>query len=286
MKKNIFFLPVMLLSAFAVFSQQELTPQLLLVKKPLPAPIHYPDYLSKFNKQIDNPQVVNGSFSHYVNYKPKKLTQAIFDYLALKGSIDIAKTKYGDDNYKRDPLARFDIEAIIALAEEMLPNPWDKKSGQNSIMYLDDPAKPQNFLQVRTGLRLHGRGDVQKADGGDTYKTSIYYLALPLYLLYNRRATNDNDRFFAGLGPYYGYALFGKFIDKVNGETTKEKIKFGKDESGIRRGDFGLGFVAGYIYGKILLQLSYDLGLSNIGYDKDFKAFNRAYGFSIGYVLK
>jgi len=133
---------------------------------------------------------------------------------------------------------------------------------------------------------LHGRGDVQKADNGDTYKTSVYYLALPHYLLYNRRAASNDDRFFAGLGPYYGYALFGKFIDKINGETIKEKIKFGKDESGIRHGDFGIGIVAGYIFKQILLQLSYDMGLSNIGFDNDAKAFNRAFGFSIGYVLK
>jgi hypothetical protein len=283
MKTSIIFLLVMLLSTFVTFSQEEITPQFFKTTKSL-ALTHYADYSPVFNSQVEN-QALSLNKPYDILPRPDKLMGAFWDYIALKASIDVAKTKYGDGYYTIDPFACFDIEAIIALAEELLPNPYDT-NGQNSFLNAEDAAKSKNFFQLRTGLRLHGRGDVQKADNGDTYKTYIYYLALPVYLLYNHRATNGNDKFFAGLGPYYGYGLFGKFIDKVNGETTKEKIKFGKNESGFKHGDLGLGFVAGYVYGKILFQLSYDLGLSNIGFDKDAKAFNRAFGFSVGYVLK
>jgi hypothetical protein len=204
----------------------------------------------------------------------------IFDLYALKTSLDFTGTKYKDDYYERELLAKIDFEAIVLLGDILS----ETIAGQNSII-MEDGAKPRSYFQLRTGLRVSGRGDVQKADNGDKYKTYIYYLTLPLYILYNQQAANERNKFFAGLGPYYGYGLFGKFVDEINGETIKENIKFGENESGLRHGDFGLGFVVGYVFDRVLVQLSYDLGLSNITFDDEFKAYNRAFGVSVGYVL-
>lgn len=205
------------------------------------------------------------------------------DYIklyALKGSLDLTKTKYKNDAdyYERKSLAKMDMEAIILL---MPPNPITLNTVDGEYFA---PSEPKGYFNIRTGLRFNGRGEKEENEG-DEYTMSIYYLTLPVYLQYNL-PVKETGLFFAGLGPYYGYALFGKYVDKINGETTRESIKFGKDESGLRRGDFGLGLVAGYVYRRLLLQLSYDFGLSNINFEKDFKAYNRAFGFSVGYVLK
>ncbi|MEJ0102043.1 MAG: outer membrane beta-barrel protein [Bacteroidota bacterium] len=224
------------------------------------------------------------SYKAVPHYKPKKYQPGDYAKLiALKASFDVAKTKYKNDYYKRKALEKADFEAILLITPDIFPNPFDVNKNENRVEQ-DDAAteKPRSFLSFRTGLRLSGRGDKQ-VDDDATYKTYIYYLALPVYALYNYQS--PGGVFFGGLGPYYGYGLFGKYIDKVNGETTKEKIKFGKDESGLRHGDFGLGLVAGYVYKRILFQFSYDFGLSNIYFDKEDKAFNRAFGISVGYIL-
>jgi hypothetical protein len=163
------------------------------------------------------------------------------------------------------------------------PNPFDVNKSENPVEEETAPTeKSRSFFSFRTGLRFSARGDKQVADDA-TYQTYVYYLALPVYALYNYQFSGGV--FFGGLGPYYGYGLFGKYIDKVSGVTTKEKIKFGENESGLRHGDFGIGLVAGYVYKRILFQLTYDFGLSNIYFDSTDKAFNRAFGISVGYIL-
>lgn len=202
----------------------------------------------------------------------------------LKASFDLAKVKYkpNSDYYKRQRLAKLDMEAMLLL---MPDNPFHIGGKDNDVEggYVA-PGNNKGYFNIRTGLRFNGRGEKQENEG-DEYKMSLYYLTLPVYLQYNK-LVNDNGLFFAGLGPYYGFALFGKFVDKIDGETFKENIKFGRDESGLRRGDFGLGFIAGYVYKRMLVQLSYDMGLTNINFESDFKAFNRAFGISVGYVLQ
>jgi hypothetical protein len=202
---------------------------------------------------------------------------------ALKTSLDLVKTKYKNDAdyYERKMLAKMDMEAIILLAPA---NPFSIGGNKNEVegeYVAAEPAK--GWWTIRTGLRFNGRGEKEENEG-DSYAMSIYYLTLPIYLQY-MLPVNDEGLFFAGIGPYFGYALWGKYKDKIAGETTTEKIRFGKDNDGVRRGDFGLGLVAGYEFKRIMLQLSYDYGLSNINFDKDFKVSNRAVGISVGYVI-
>lgn len=215
------------------------------------------------------------------DYNPNKVK------LAFSVSADVSKTK--DKNAK---LGGYTIKNLLALNAKLhaqIPGVLDFLGNNNS---LDNPVepdawaaeKPKNYFQLRGDLGIQGRGFIEKHDN-DSYKTYIYYLTLQPYLLYNHQ-TESGGNLFAGIGPYVGYGLFGKFVDKVNGQTTKEKIKFGEDQSGLKRGDFGLGLVAGYIINRIFLQLSYDFGLSNIGFDKDNKVSNRALGISVGYMLK
>jgi hypothetical protein len=201
----------------------------------------------------------------------------------MSASADYIKTLDKGANasgYSNNPIlaANFFVHLILW---ELALSPLSKH--EMSIEQEAWAVKLHDRFQIRADFGITGRGNNEKLDG-DSYKLKIYYLVLHPYLLYNHPGGNGN--FFAGVGPYYGYALFGKFIDKVNGETTKTKIKFGKDQSGIKHSDFGAGIVAGYIFNRVMIQLSYHLGLSNIGFDKENKLLNRALGFSIGYVLK
>ncbi len=207
--------------------------------------------------------------------------------LAFSVSADASKTK--DKSAK---LSGYTVKSLLALNAKLHAQMegvikfLDKGTLNNPIFEPGGWAaeKAQNYLQLRGDLGVQGRGNVEKLDN-DSYKLYIYYLTIQPYLLYNHR-TESGGNVFAGLGPYFGYGLFGKFVEKVNGQTTKEKIKFGEDQSGLKRGDFGLGLVAGYIINNIFLQLSYDFGLSNIGFDKDNKLMNRTLGISVGYMLK
>jgi hypothetical protein len=213
-------------------------------------------------------------------FSQKNLTAGdLIQLYGLKASMDGTLNKYIKDPYERKRLAKLDMEAIILITPDIFPSPFHVG---NLDVYPDSLVLPVNndFFNIRTGLRLDARGDKEINDPY-TFTSYVYYLTLPAYLMYNHYL--HTGLLFGGFGPYYGYGLFGKYISDMGGQTTRQNIKFGENNSGLRHGDFGLGLVAGYGISHIFLQLSYDFGLSNIFYASVDDAHTRAIGISVGY---
>lgn len=116
---------------------------------------------------------------------------------------------------------------------------------------------------------------------GDFYY-GVYYLELPIYATYFYKV--PKGQLFAGLGPYVGLGLDGKW-----GISNMQKIKFGNTSTDqFRRGDIGLGFMAGYELSKeIQLMLTASLGLRKIHSNPNVVPMqNRVIGLSVAYLLK
>lgn len=140
-----------------------------------------------------------------------------------------------------------------------------------------------NHFALQYGIKLAGRGG-KEFDGVGTSITHKKYLILPTYLLYNHELQNSG-LVFGGLGPYFGYGLWGKTIYKDPTTGNQSYPAFDKN-NGYRRFDAGLGLLAGYqIPESFRLSIGYDIGLVNNEHSKFTKIYNRALRFSVGYPL-
>ena len=116
---------------------------------------------------------------------------------------------------------------------------------------------------------------------GDFYY-GVYYLELPIYATYFYKV--PKGQLFAGLGPYVGLGLDGKW-----GISNMQKIKFGNTSTDqFKRGDAGIGFMIGYELPKgIQIILTTSFGLKNIRSNSNIIPMqNRLIGLSTIYFLK
>lgn len=131
----------------------------------------------------------------------------------------------------------------------------------------------------------------------DYRRYHVTYLQLPVYALY-KTADEYSDRFFAGLGPYLGVAVGGRFeqeyTNTLNGVEIPKRydkaIAIGydrKDEIG--RYDFGLQATVGYetLFG-LYFRAFYGYGLLNVAPNPDSEnAFhNSVGGITVGFFFK
>lgn len=168
-------------------------------------------------------------------------------------------------------------------------------------------------IGLRFGLKYSGKGYRYKDDfsesysaGGVTYtqesstdiKTTLNYLQINPMFKFQMEVGRDNA-FYAMVGPYISVGLSGRqkgeqsysYSDGTTSvsetETYNEKIEFGEDGDGIDRLDFGFTPAIGFEVKNVFMEASYDFGLNNIDSydDPDFKASNRNFSVTVGYVF-
>jgi hypothetical protein len=122
-----------------------------------------------------------------------------------------------------------------------------------------------------------------------TLKLRLYYLRIPLNLLYESEI-RGGAKFFIGGGPDIGFGLFGKTSEGFQSENSFQDSLF-------KRFDFGLNFISGVeLQSGVRFSINYDLGLSSIigntfsslvgaTNGADIKWHNRVISFSVGYVI-
>lgn len=211
---------------------------------------------------------------------------------------------YGQSNGKSK--ISYGVKAGINLASYQVGSDYraDVKEAGGMILplisfhvggYADFPIT--NAFSVQGGLTLSGKGHKERYsydeddfgfDGGGTatFIEKLMYLEVPVNAVYK------TGRFYMGAGPYLGYALSGKWIEKGvddygDGDTDSfydsGKIRFGGDE-GYKRTDFGINLLAGYqLKNKITLGIGYCLGLSNKDDSDYWSSKNRVFSLSVGY---
>lgn len=141
-------------------------------------------------------------------------------------------------------------------------------------------------MGIGVGLQLAGKGS-KAEDSGFEVKFNPMYLQVPVNVYYR------NSGFYAGVGPYIGFGLFGNYTLSFMGDEETESIEFGNDvDDDFAPLDFGLGFEVGYhVIAPLRISLSYDLGLMNIlpqdiqDIDDEFSLRNNVLGINVAYFF-
>jgi hypothetical protein len=160
-----------------------------------------------------------------------------------------------------------------------------------------------SVFTIQPGLTLIGKGGKAQVYNSNfepgpglivyqgSYKISTMYLEIPVNAVFNFEL--GSGKIFFGGGPYYGFALSGKIsLDgittngTVKSETSSERdAEFG-DNGDLKRGDFGLNFLAGYqLKNRVNFSAGYGLGLGNIDTEKASvsKRTNKVLSVGIGF---
>ena len=176
----------------------------------------------------------------------------------------------------------------------------DRSKTYSNIKFGVIAEKQWAKLVLQSGLLLDGKGgkDIYINEETSTNRqkdTRLYYLQVPLSLLY-RTQTKIGDLYFGG-GVYGAYGLWGNyslsgiiFDSDVDGST---KAQFGNDEnSDYKRTDYGINFKTEirFLHG-IGFELNYEYGLRNIATpgiydDANLKTRNKVFGVGISYLFK
>lgn len=149
-------------------------------------------------------------------------------------------------------------------------------------------------LSVNPALLFHDKGAKQDTVAGSIKSDDLYYVELPLNVLY-RPQMGDGHLLF-GFGPYVAYGVAGREKIKTGGETDFLNVKFRNNVADepttyayFRGLDAGANVIFGYeLYGGVFFQVDAQLGLLKInpGYDlpndKTSKK-NVGFGFSTGF---
>jgi hypothetical protein len=124
--------------------------------------------------------------------------------------------------------------------------------------------------------------------GTEQIKEQLYYLQLPVNIVYHLPVVVGNIYF--GAGPYIAQGLSGKITDSYSDASTvtTQKVTFGNSASDIKATQFGADAIIGFkSRSGILFNVNYDLGLTNdvpssanAGSSK-----SRVFGISLGYVF-
>ena len=140
--------------------------------------------------------------------------------------------------------------------------------------------KLSKAFSIQPGLLLATQGDkfVKKEyksllkNDKVTIKVNMTYIQVPVHAIYKihlAESDGKNVSLLIHAGPYFGYAIGGKFKYKleIGGKTNKEKedIKFGDgEEYHYKPIDFGLGTGVGLQAANIRVDIGYNHGLLDI----------------------
>lgn len=149
-------------------------------------------------------------------------------------------------------------------------------------------------ISLQPALNLTGKGSrnsIQFTDESGkivettSQKLKLFYLQVPVNVIYHIPAIIGD--IYLGAGPYVSKAISGKITGPdQNGQSFSTDVKFG-NEGIIKSMEYGADAIAGItLKGGLLLNVNYDLGLSNISsHDASGRAQTRVLGISVGYAF-
>jgi len=139
-------------------------------------------------------------------------------------------------------------------------------------------------LSLQPAALYAGKGGNIDAGTGDEATINLYYLQVPVNLVYRVPAAIGNVYF--GAGPYAAFGLSGKVKGTSDGNSVSQDVTFGDGDEDFKSTEFGLNGIAGVeLKNGFLLGVNYDLGLSNItnSDSSDGALKNRVFGISVGF---
>lgn len=118
-----------------------------------------------------------------------------------------------------------------------------------------------------------------------TDKTKLYYLQLPVNLVYHIPVIVGDIYF--GAGPYIARGLSGKTTTTFQGDSQTQDLTFGNADGDVKAMQYGADVIVGFKFkGGLLINANYDLGLSNdAAGSENGTSKSRVIGVSIGYCF-
>ena len=190
------------------------------------------------------------------------------------------------------------ILSMARVEQETLPGQilkGDSKFGWQAGLIADIPFG-EGGLRLMPELNFINKGYKLKTSVdilGQTFavdgSSSTNYIELPLNLAYTV-AVGDNF-LVLGAGPYGAYGINGKnkVTTAIGGleDKTEENVEFGSGDEQVKRFDYGLNFMAGYLVGNgLMVKLNYSLGLAELSNVSQAKYKNSYIGLTLGYFFK
>lgn len=141
-------------------------------------------------------------------------------------------------------------------------------------------------MGIQTGLFFTSKGAEYTYKSAEL-KVNANYIQLPVHFAYKVDVT-PGTRVVLHAGPYIAYGIGGKTKASLAGKDLSERDTFKDDMyfdllNGLKPFDAGLGLGVGVEFGSILVDLGWDMGLTNVSRinNADLKTQN-AY-LSLGY---
>ena len=118
-----------------------------------------------------------------------------------------------------------------------------------------------------------------------TNTIKLLYVELPVLALY-RFTISPSLRLYGGAGPYLGMGIGGRLTSTfvLIGEHEARFGSGGVGSNTFRRFDYGLSGAAGLEWHRLLLGVSYEYGLVDLG-SAFTKSYHRTLGLSVGFWL-
>lgn len=145
-------------------------------------------------------------------------------------------------------------------------------------------VKVSDKISVQPSFNFSGKGGSEK-NADSIVKAKLFYLQFPVNAVYHFEI--DPGEIYFGVGPYLGYGLSAKVqIDKGTSSRTVD-AGFGGGESKYQSLDAGFNALLGIkLDNGFLLDVHYDLGLTNVSNIANNNTTNRVCGVSVGYAFK
>ena len=142
-------------------------------------------------------------------------------------------------------------------------------------------------MAIQTGLLFSSKGAKYTTDVlNSELDVTANFLQIPIHYAY-KIDVMPGTRIVLHAGPYIAYGIGGKAKVNVAGENMVESDTFDSD-FGLKNFDAGLGLGVGAEFGPILVDIGWDMGLTNLSraegrYGEEIKTQN-AY-LSVGYIF-
>lgn len=132
-------------------------------------------------------------------------------------------------------------------------------------------------VSLQTGLFFSTKGAEYKNNLIDA-KVNANYLQLPVHLAYKIDVT-PGTKVFLHAGPYVAYGIGGKSNFGILEVNTFDK------DLGFKPFDAGVGLGVGAEFGRIIVDLGWDMGLTNISRASNGNVKNQSAYLSLGYMF-
>ncbi len=145
--------------------------------------------------------------------------------------------------------------------------------------------KMQELYSFQSGIFLSGKGTTLRYSEIDDDHMLISYLEFPFNSILTVPAGSGILQLFAG--PYFGYALSGRYKYLEDENDITEKLQIGTSESDeIKPFDAGLNFGIGFLFMGFEVQGAYSRSLTNISNLPVDKLYNSVVTISMGYFFE